>query len=122
MFKNVNILMIILSVIVLVFFLSGCSSVVSNSADELTLNSWQTTFDNGNKVRLVFDGDYATLTLSVKDFDTTTISGLCECDDNSIIIYDKMSGIAYPFSYVVHFDKVDVTYGKNTVSLYKDDK
>lgn len=110
---------LIICAFLMLLTLCACSPVVRNTADELTLNSWQTTLDNGNIVTLEFSSDYATLTLSIKDSDTITISGLCECDDDSFIIYDEVCNIAYPFFYDVHFDCVDITYDENTLSLDK---
>lgn len=109
----------VFTIFFMLIIMSGCSAQVRNFSDELTLNSWHTTFDNGNEISLTFDGDFATLTMQVSDNEKYEISGICECDDSSFIIYDSKYNIPYAFNYVVHYDRVELTYNKNTVSLEK---
>lgn len=100
------------------FTLSGCTRQIKNSADELTLHSWSAQLENGNTIDLSFSDDNATLMLTVKDNDPVTLSGFCEISDSEFVIHDSAFGV-YPFSYIVHFDRVELTYDSNTVSLNK---
>ena len=99
--------------------LTGCQRIVVNSSDELTLHSWYTELDNGNKISLEFNDNNATVKVSLFDGKTESISGLCEVSDTAFVIHDSNTGVAYPFYYIVHFDRVEIVCGENTVSLYK---
>ena len=103
--------------VVLVF--SGCQQVVTNPADELTLNKWVGELENSNTVSLEFDGSVATLSVTLYDKKNASISGLCELSDSAFVIHDASTKIPYAFSYIVHFDRVEIVYKENTVLLYK---
>ena len=93
--------------------------MVTNSADELTLNTWVGELENSNTISLEFDGNFATLTVSLYDKKTTSISGLCEISDTAFVIHDSKTKTPYAFSYIVHFNRVEIIYKENTVLLYK---
>lgn len=99
--------------------LCSCSRCVINSGDELTLNTWQTQFDNGNVVSLSFDADNATFSLTYSDKTKVELCGLCELSNTSFVIHDNDTLSEYKFDYIVHFDSVDITYADTTVSLNK---
>ncbi len=90
-----------------------------NTADELTLNSWENTFDNGNTVSLSFFEDNATFSVEAKDKESAVISGLCELNDSQFIIHDDSTKQPYSFEYNVQFDKVEVIFNSKSVLLYK---
>jgi len=83
------------------------------------LNSWESTLENGNVLSLSFTEDNATLSIKFADGTSAEISGLCELNDTHFVVHDSSTGILYPFSYDVHFDKVEVIYNSKSVSLYK---
>lgn len=93
--------------------------MVTNSADELTLNTWVGELENSNTISLEFDGNCATLTVVLYDKKTTSISGLCEISDTAFVIHDSKTKTPYAFSYIVHFNRVEIIYKENTVLLYK---
>lgn len=93
--------------------------MVTNSADELTLNTWVGELENSNTISLEFDGNCAMLTVSLYDKKTTSISGLCEISDTAFVIHDSKTKTPYAFSYIVHFNRVEIIYKENTVLLYK---
>ncbi len=97
----------------------GCESVVTNSADELCANSWSAVLSNDNEISLCFDGDNATLKVNLADKQSASISGLCEISDSAFVIHDEKTNFDFAFSYIVHFNRVQLVYGENTVSLYK---
>lgn len=105
--------------VIIVLVLSGCSKVVMNSADELTMYMWGAQLENGNEISLKFDDDNATLSLILFDDEKVIINGLCELSDTAFVIHDEKTKTPYAFSYIVHFDRVEIIYGENTVSLYK---
>ncbi|MBQ4128438.1 MAG: hypothetical protein IJD68_01540 [Ruminococcus sp.] len=117
--KSSIILAFIFACFVMLFTFCGCSRNVVNCADELVLNSYYKELDNGNNISLSFNGDEATLKLELIDGSSQKISGFCELSNSDFIIYDKETLMPYAFSYVVHFDGVDIVYDSNTVSLYK---
>ena len=117
--RKKRIYLLIVPVMVLVFMLCGCSETVNSYSEELILNSWNATLNNGDKMTLSFSGDDATLKLVLKDDEKVVISGFCELDENYFVIHDEVTKIPYAFSYIVHFDRVEIVYGENTVSLYK---
>ncbi|MBQ8057585.1 MAG: hypothetical protein IJ275_04550 [Ruminococcus sp.] len=112
-------IIICVSMLTLIFLSSGCSEVVTNSADELTQSKWSVQLDNGNKIALDFDGDKASLSVTLFDNKSITLSGLCELSSTAFVIHDENTKIPYAFTYIVHFDRVEIVYGENTVSLYK---
>lgn len=68
---------------------------------------------------LSFKDDNATLQIKQSNGEKMSISGFCELSDSIFIIYDNNSKTSYAFEYIVHFDRVNVKYLTNTVSLYK---
>lgn len=106
--------------LIFVFFnFCACTDAVINNADELRLNKWSAGLDNGGNISLSFSGDYATLMLTNSELEEYTVSGLCEISDTLFVIHDKSADTPFAFSYIVHFDSVEILYEENTVRLYK---
>ena len=79
--------------------LCGCGQrVMRCTADEVKNASWECRNENSSFALLVFDGDYAVMTLESGD-EKTVIEGLCVADDNTLIILDDIN--KYSFEYVV---------------------
>ncbi len=108
-----------LLLVLVAFSLCACTDVVNNSADELRLNSWSAQLDNGSVILLSFSEDYATFKLANSEEETCVIDGLCEISDTAFVIHDKSTSTSFAFSYIVHFDSVEIYYEGNSVSLYK---
>ena len=117
--KNIYKSIVCVILVVLTLVLSGCTKAVTNPADELTGSKWYSKLENKNEITLEFIDDKARLTLSLSDKKSTTICGLCELSDTAFVIHDEYTKIPFAFSYIVHFDRVEIIYDKNTVSLYK---
>lgn len=117
--KRANIYIIGFLCILTIFVFTGCCESIENSADELRLNDWSGILENESEISLSFDDDYATLKISNKNIDTVSISGLCEISENEFVIHDENTNTPFAFSYIVHFDRVEVFYNSNTVSLDK---
>ncbi len=100
-------------------FLCSCTQVVTNSADELKMGEWSETLENESIISLSFDGDFATLKIANEYMENVCISGLCEFSETDFVIHDEKTKTPFAFSYIVHFDRVEIVYGGNTVSLYK---
>ncbi len=112
--------LILLSLVLSVcLVLCSCARVVTNNGDELIANSWQTKLDNGNIIKLSFDMDNATLALTYTNDTEVKLHGLCELSGTSFVIHDSDTFSTYKFDYLVHYDRVDITYGDATVSLNK---
>ena len=110
----------IISAFILMFVLCSCSRVIVNSADELTYNSYSKEFSNGNIVTLSFDeNNNATLTMKTNKGKQAVISGFCEISDSEFVINDTKTSVAYPFRYTVYFDRVDIMYEGNVLTLNK---
>lgn len=105
--------------VIVLLMLSGCQRVVENYGDELVMSSWVGELENGNTLTLRFDGNFATLSVTLFDKKTASVSGLCEISDSAFVIHDSKTKTPYAFTYIVHFDRVEIVYGENTVSLYK---
>ncbi|MBQ7133266.1 MAG: hypothetical protein IJO20_02100 [Ruminococcus sp.] len=105
--------------IFVLFTFSACTKAVNNSADELKLNKWSAQLDNGGVVTLSFSGDYATLKLTDSELKTYEISGLCEISATTFVIHDELTEMPFAFTYIVHFDSVEIVCDGNTVSLNK---
>ena len=109
----------VLFCLLLIFVFSGCQQVVVNNADELTMYSWESEFDNGTIVSLTFDENVATLHILLSDGSEKQIKGLCELSESAFVIHDSLTKKPYAFSYIVNFDRVEIVWDENTVSLYK---
>ncbi|MBQ8860882.1 MAG: hypothetical protein IJ015_06065 [Ruminococcus sp.] len=101
------------------FILCSCTQVVKNNADELKMGEWHASLDNESEITLSFIDDLATLEVTNKDSESVCISGLSEVSDTDFVIHDNKTQMPFAFSYIVHFDRVEIIYEENTVSLYK---
>lgn len=117
--KNIKKFMLFIMCLAVMFITSSCSLAVDSNADELTASSWSTTLENSNEINLSFTDDNATLTILFADGEKCKISGFCEVGDSGFVIHDSLSNTPYAFEYVVYFDRVELIFESNTVSLYK---
>ena len=108
-----------LLLVFVLFTLCACTDAVVNTADELRLNTWSAELYNGGVVSLSFSGDFATLKLENSELEEFAVSGLCEISDTAFVIHDENTDAPFAFTYIVHFDSVEILYEENTVRLYK---
>lgn len=108
-----------IAVVFFVLLLSACTQTIENCGDELTLNSWSATLDNGVDVSLSFSDLSAKLILSKDNISDVVISGLCEISSNQLVIFDKKTGSFYAFEYQVFYDCVELSYADSTIKLFK---
>ena len=103
---------------VFVVLLSGCTRVINSPSDELKTYSWSGEWENGNTAELSFDDDNARLVVHNEAFDLM-IKGLCIVTDDSLVICDEESGRNAVFSFILHGDRVELSYNGGKVSLDK---
>ena len=103
----------------LTFLLCSCENTITTYADELTSCSWSATLENEAELALDFTDDNATLKADFPDGEELCLSGFCELYDSTFVIHDTKTKYQYKFDYIVHFDRVELIYDNNTVSLYK---
>ena len=101
------------------FFLCSCSDEIKSEKDELSAYAWSAELENKTAVTLSFSEDKATLKAELQKGEKLTLSGFCELYDDYFVIHDEKTKYPYEFFYNVHFDRVELIYGDNTVSLYK---
>lgn len=89
--------------------LCGCRTVIQEPYEEIRRFDWRCELDNGDVAELCFDGSDARLSAKGDGLDID-ICGLCVADDSALIICDKASGINYRFAYVLHGDRVELSY------------
>lgn len=98
--------------------LCGCTRTIRDPADELTMFSWEAESENGSCVQLSFDDNTARFTAQNDTF-VLSIDGVYLIDDTTIVISDAQTLMNYSFTYLVHGDSVDLTYGGGTITLDK---
>lgn len=100
--------------------ITGCTSTsIQSYSDELVSSLWCAKLENSTQIMLSFKDDKADLKIILKDGSMLSINGVCEVSDSIFVIYDDKTRTPYAFEYIVHFDRVDVEFLTNTVSLYK---
>lgn len=103
----------------LCIMLSSCSRVIVTPADELCINSWSSTFDNGNTASLSFGEDTCSLVIENSDH-VLDLFGIYAVTDDSLIICDADSGVHYTFGYRLHGDRVELENNGGVIELMKE--
>ena len=86
--------------IIIMFFLTSCTQVIMNTADEIRQNNWSAKPENGSVITLRFNDDNAEFRINSKDPDVCAeIKGLCFIDDKRIYIYNQIENEPYIFEY-----------------------
>ena len=107
--------------IVIMFFLTSCAQVVVNTADEIRLNRWSASLQNGSTVKLNFKNDTAEFCVKSKDNDAQiTINGLCFFDKQSMLIYDKKENEPYIFEYKIKNNKLILKHSGGRLVLTRE--
>lgn len=104
--------------IALCMTLCGCTRIVRSPADELCMSRWGTETQNGNRAELTFDGQYACFSVVNQSFELR-IEGDCFVDDTTLVISDEATQMNYRFTYLLHGDSVELTFGDGTLILEK---
>lgn len=105
--------------LVLLFILQGCGKPIINSeADEIKLNSWVYSGEQGINSTLEFSGDEALLTI-MNDNEKCRIKGLCVFGDTEFVIIDPKLQNKYGFEFELSGRELSITYNGNTIKMQK---
>ncbi len=104
-----------------VLTLCSCSDTVINSDfDEIRLNKWQYTNDYGLHADISFEENKISLSIENND-EKTELSGLCLCDNKSLIIIDDNTNCDYLFYYELNGDNLNLRYNSEYIRFIKSD-
>ena len=107
--------------IIIIFFLTSCTQLVTNTADETRMNTWKAELQNGSIVTLSFENDTAQFRVEDEDGDVLTrIKGLCFFDNKSMLIYNKSESEPYIFEYKIKNNKLVLSYGGGRLVLTRE--
>lgn len=99
--------------------LAACTTEnITCTADELKNFAWSNSDDFGKSIELRFDGNTGFLKIKSKD-EAYEIKGDVIADDNNLTITDSTLKDTYEFTYKLYGDKIELTYGENTLTLNK---
>lgn len=108
----------ITAVMLLCLILSGCARVIDSEKDEIRLSKWEGAYENGKTVALRFEDSSAFFSVRGKDI-ALDIEGLCSLTDDSFMIFDEKSGLSYRFDYILHGDRIELSYRGDSIELEK---
>ena len=108
----------IIAVLAVCLLLCGCSRAVNSPADELCLYRWTATLENGNSLELKLDDTTATFCAQFEEA-SLMLSGAYLIDDETLVISDSETRMNYCFSYLLHGDCVELSYGGEVIRLEK---
>lgn len=100
------------------FFLTSCTADTSDYVTELISSKWTVTLEGGAEVSLEFSQDTAMLKISNAD-NSTSISGSYIADEEAFVIFVPELAQNYKFGYCPRGNRLDLIYGKNTITLNK---
>lgn len=98
--------------------LSSCVNSIESPGDELKMYSWSVVTDNGTAIALNFTDTDGFLDIEGED-DSLHIGGLCMTTRDSLLIFDKQSGVDYSFGYRLHGDRVELNRNGSILTLKK---
>ena len=116
--KRIRMIIAVMIAVSLALCLSSCCRVVRGPAVEITMFSWYCEQDNGNTLKLSFHDNKADFFANNSDF-SLSLSGTCMIDNSSFVICDEETGFSFPFTYVLHGDSLELTFGDGTLTLDK---
>ena len=109
---------LVISVIIIMLFMTSCARTAADTADEIRLNSWSAALQNGSVVTLSFKNDTAELTVKSMDINArASIKGLCFFDKKSMLIYDKKECEPYIFNYRINNNTLILNYSGGRMIL-----
>ncbi|MBQ6152406.1 MAG: hypothetical protein IJJ15_01510 [Ruminococcus sp.] len=111
-------ILIALQISVILFFLYGCTRIISVASDELVMFSWRSASDRGAEVSLSFDEDNAVFSYTYNDVNCT-VEGIYVASCDSFTICDDNSGTNYTFEYILHGDRLELSYNNSLIILEK---
>ena len=106
---------VVLFILPLILF-CGCTGRASGNAGELTRCDWSATLGGGGELRLSFDDGSARLEIK-NGGESAVIEGRMIAGEDSFVIFDSDLGQNYAFEYVPRGEKLDLTYGGDTVEM-----
>lgn len=116
--KTKNFLFIILLILVCIISFGCTTKNITCKADELKSFSWENSDDYGKSIELHFIENKGFLKIKSKD-ESYEIKGDVKADENNFVITDSSLKDTYEFTYKLYGDKIELTYGGNTLTLNK---
>lgn len=102
----------------LVFFMTSCTQVIKNSADEIRLSSWRTELKSGGAIKLCFNEDDAEfIILNSKNKIISEIKGKAFFDKTKLTFFDNKDKLSYVFSYKLKDNKMKLFYNGGEITL-----
>ena len=111
-------LLILVYALLLMLILCGCTRVIRNAADEITLSDWSAVLEGGAQVSLSFEGDKAAFSVDNAG-KSSVVDGICILSPDEIVICDEERGENYCFAYILHGDHLELSYNNSVIILEK---
>ena len=110
---------LILYIITLTLFISGCREVNISSENQLTATSWFCKNDV-TSAELYFNSDIREANLMITDEkgEKSQIKGVYAVNDSDFIITSYDHNISYCFRYKVYEDRLELSYEEKTILMY----
>lgn len=112
------VILIVMQILLFALFLYGCARVIRDASDELVTHSWRSLSESGAEVSLSFDSDTAEFTVSNGDVNCV-LRGIYTASPDCITICDENSGDNYTFEYILHGDRIELSYNNSMIILEK---
>ncbi len=104
--------------LVLAALFSSCTTVITNTADEIRSGRWEAKLSGGSSVSLSFSGDDGVFEISSDDeYACLKISGLCVMDTDGMILCDSADSEIYKFGYKLKNNRLRLTYDGSSITL-----
>lgn len=115
-----KIVLVLVPVCIILTMLCSCTrTAVQSEADELKANAWHGKGEYQSTIDLSFNGDTAAFDIHAGGGAKLQISGECVVNDDCITVTDNNLKERYEFKYNLSGDRIELTYGNNTVTLEK---
>ena len=102
----------------ILLFLTSCTQVITNTCDEIRLNSWCAELKNGSVVTLKFEDDIARFQIKSDDKEAQTrIKGNCFFENNKMVIYNFDDLEPYCFEYKLKNNKLTLKHSRGKLVL-----
>ncbi len=102
----------------LIFFMTSCTQVIKNSADEIRLSSWRAELKGGGAVEFSFNEDDAEfIILNSKNKTVSEIKGKAFFDKTRLTVFDEKDTQSYVFNYKLKDNKLKLFYAGGEITL-----
>lgn len=117
--KKIKGVIFVVLLILICIQLFGCTTKnITCKSDELKSFTWSGSDDYGKSIELHFEENTGFLKIKSKE-EVYEIKGDVKSDDKSLVITDNNLKDTYEFTYKLYGDKIELTYGENTLTLNK---